>query len=113
MCQPKEQGGLGIQNLDIQKKCLLSKWLFKLCNEEGIWQELLRNKYLKDKTLGQVNKKLGDSYFWTSLMGVKDKFLSLGCFSLKDGSQIRFWEDIWLGNHTLKSQFPSLFNIVH
>ena len=112
MCQPKEYGGLGIQNLDIQNKCLLSKWLFKLCNEEGVWQELLRNKYLKDKTLGQVNKKPGDSYFWTSLMGVKDKFLSLGRFSLKDGSQIRFWEDIWLGNRTLKSQFPSLFNIV-
>ena len=112
MCQPKEQGGLGIQNLDIQNKYLLSKWLFKLCNEEGIWQELLRNKYLKNKTLGQVNKKPGDSYFWTSLMGVNDNFLSLGRFLLKDGSQIRFWEDIWLGNHTLKSQFPSLFNIV-
>ena len=93
--------------------CLLSKWVFKLCNEEGIWQELLLNKYLKDKTLGQVNKKPGDSYFWTSLMGVNDNFLSLGRFLLKDGSQIRFWEDIWLGNHTLKSQFPSLFNIVH
>ena len=104
---------MGIQNLDIQNKYLLSKWLFKLCNEEGIWQELLRNKYLKNKNLGQVNKKHGDSYFWTSLMGVNDNFLSLGRFLLKDGSQIRFWEDIWLGNHTLKSQFPSLFNIVH
>ena len=101
-----------IQNLDIQNKCLLIKWLFKLFNEEGILQELLRNKYLKDKTLGQVNKKAGDSYFWTSLMGVNDNFLSLGRFLLKDGSQIRFWEDIWLGNRTLKSQFPSLFNIV-
>ena len=88
MCQPKEQGGSGIQNLDIQNKCLLSKWLFKLCNEEGIWQELLRNKYLKDKTLGQVNEKPRDSYFWTSLMGVNDNFLSLGRFLLKDGSQI-------------------------
>jgi hypothetical protein len=39
-----KQDGLGIQNLDIQNKCLLSKWLFKLCNEEDIWQELLRNK---------------------------------------------------------------------
>jgi hypothetical protein len=25
LCQPKEQGGLGIQNLDLQNKCLLSK----------------------------------------------------------------------------------------
>jgi hypothetical protein len=25
MCQPKDQGGLGIQNLEIQNECLLSK----------------------------------------------------------------------------------------
>ncbi|WVZ84119.1 hypothetical protein U9M48_031180 [Paspalum notatum var. saurae] len=37
VCQPKQQGGLGVQNLDIQNKCLLSKWLFKLCNEDNIW----------------------------------------------------------------------------
>lgn len=28
---------------------MLSKWLFKLINEEGMWQQLLRNKYLKYK----------------------------------------------------------------
>ena len=38
LCQPKEQGDLEIQNLDLQNKCLLNKWLFKLCNEEGTWQ---------------------------------------------------------------------------
>ena len=46
LCQPKGQGGLGIHNLDLQNKCLLSKWLFKLLNEDGMWQELLRNKYI-------------------------------------------------------------------
>ena len=40
-CQPREQGGLGIQNLDLQNKCFLSKWLYKLCNEDGMWQKLL------------------------------------------------------------------------
>jgi hypothetical protein len=25
VCQPKDQGGLGIQNLEIQNQCLLSK----------------------------------------------------------------------------------------
>jgi hypothetical protein len=46
ICQPKELGGLGILNLEIQNKCLLSKWLYKLLNEEGMWQSLLRQKYL-------------------------------------------------------------------
>jgi len=59
LLQPKEQEGLGIQDLDIQNKCLLSKWLYKLCNEEGSWQHMLRNKYLKNCTLGQISKKKG------------------------------------------------------
>jgi hypothetical protein len=37
LCQRKIQGGLGIQNLEIQNKCLLSKWLFKLLNEDDMW----------------------------------------------------------------------------
>jgi len=77
LCQPKIQGGLGIQNLAIQNKCLLSKWLFKLLNEDGMWQELLRNKYIKDKTLGSCVKKPADSHFWKSLMNVKDTFYGL------------------------------------
>ena len=112
LCQPKEIGGLGIKNLDIQNRCLLSKWLFKLINEEGIWQSLLRNKYLKNQTIAQVEKKSGDSHFWAGLMKVKDTFLNHGSFHLNDGNQKRFWEDKWIGNHTLREQYPDLYNIV-
>ena len=83
---------MGIQNLDLQNKCLLSKWLYKLGNEDGMWQELLRNKYLKNKTLSQVNNKAGDSHFLMGLMAVKDQFLNLVRLNLRDGSQIRFWK---------------------
>jgi hypothetical protein len=44
ICRPKDQGGLGIDVLDIKNNCLLSKWLFKIINEEGMWQELIFNK---------------------------------------------------------------------
>ena len=108
----KEQGGLGIQNLDLQNKCLLSKWLFKLCNEEGAWQELIRKKYLKNKTLSQIEKQNGFLQLWNGLLGVKDIFLSLGKFKLGNGTQIRFWEDKWLGSQALKIQYLNLFNIV-
>jgi hypothetical protein len=80
ICQPKGQGGLGILNIDVQKRCLLSKWLFKLINEEGVWQDLLRRKYVKDRTIVQVQRKPGDSHFWSGLMKVKESFLNLGRF---------------------------------
>ena len=85
---------------------------FQVCNEEGMWKQLLRNKYLRTKTLSLVCKKAGDSHFWLSLMGVKDKFLNLGKFKLNSGSQIRFWEDKWLSTQTQKFQYPNVFNIV-
>ncbi|WVZ72675.1 hypothetical protein U9M48_021095 [Paspalum notatum var. saurae] len=91
--------------------CLLSKWLFKLINEEGIWQTILKRKYLRAKTIGEVQWKSGDSHFWSGLMKVKGRFLQLSSFILHDGSQIRFWEDRWFGHLPLKIQYPSLYNI--
>jgi hypothetical protein len=45
-CRPMDQGVLGIEVLEIKNKCLLNNWLFKLLNEQGVWQELLHSKYL-------------------------------------------------------------------
>jgi hypothetical protein len=59
-----------------------SKWLYKLQNEEGVWQELLRNKYLHSKSLSEVKMKASDSPFWKGLMKVKEDFLSRGLFLL-------------------------------
>jgi hypothetical protein len=81
---PKDQGGLGIEVLDIKNKCFLSKWLFKLLNVEGMWQELLQNKYLKDKTISQVQVKPTNSPFWKGIMSGRDEFFQRGSFVLGD-----------------------------
>jgi hypothetical protein len=110
--KPKSVEGMGIIDLDTQNKCLLSKWIIKLLNEDGIWQQVLRKRYLKGKTLSQVEKKNGDLHFWVDLMEVKDLVLQRGRFRVQDGSQTRFWEDLWLGKDPLMVKYPNLFNIV-
>jgi hypothetical protein len=112
LCKPKSLGGLGIIDLDTQNKCLLSKWMFKLFNEEGKWQELLRNKYLRNRTLTQAERRKGDSQFWSGLMEIKDEFLAKGRLVVGDGNRFRFWEDWWIGNEPLMNKFPSLYDIV-
>ena len=52
--QPKEQGGLGIHNLELKNIALLSKWLFRLLTMEGTWQQIIKNKYLGRKPIVQV-----------------------------------------------------------
>jgi hypothetical protein len=97
LSQPRDQGGLGIHNLKIKNVDLLSKWLYKLLTTHGTWQQLLRNKYIASKPLVQAEWKSGDSHFWFSLMRVKQDFLRFGTFNIMSGSEVIFWEDIWIG----------------
>lgn len=38
--RPKEQGGLGIHDLQAKSDALLVKWLYKLLSGEGVWQTI-------------------------------------------------------------------------
>ena len=108
VCSPKDQCGLGISDLQIKNSALFGKWL----TEDGVWQTLLRRKYIGSKALSQVYWKPGDSHFWAGLMATKKLFLRFGAFNIKDVTEIRFWEDKWLGDTTLREQYPALYNIV-
>jgi hypothetical protein len=48
VCKPKDQGGLGILNTKLMNIALLLKWVWKVYQEEqGLWAELIRAKYLR------------------------------------------------------------------
>jgi hypothetical protein len=42
----------------------------------------------------------------------KRRFLAEGNFKIGNRVDTRFWEDTWLGNSPLATQYPSLYNIV-
>lgn len=77
MCSPKDQDDLGIQDLNLKNIALLNKWLFKLLTSNGLWPQILCNKYLGSKPLSQVEWKIGDSQLWSCLMNVKREFFRL------------------------------------
>ena len=41
VCRPKDQGGLGIHDLQVKNEALLSKWLFKQLPRDGVWKTFL------------------------------------------------------------------------
>lgn len=90
---------------------LLGKWLWRLKNEKGIWQDLILAKYLGQKTLSQKKLRPGDSQFWRGLMKVKERFLMLCEKNVGNGKRTLFWEDSWLGGRPLAKQFPNLYNV--
>ena len=90
----KRSWGIGIKNLGIKNKCLLSKWIYRLALEpEGMWAQILRNKYLHSKTLAQVTVRPNDSPFWKGLMRVKETFFHRVKLIVGDETTTRFWED--------------------
>ncbi|WVZ50906.1 LOW QUALITY PROTEIN: hypothetical protein U9M48_002112 [Paspalum notatum var. saurae] len=104
---PKCFGGIGILDLELQNKCLLSKWLYKLLNEDGAWQELIKKKYLHHKSITQVRLSI-----LVGFDGVRNQFLSFGSFRTQNGRCVRFWEDKWNGRRAFMDLFPNLYRIV-
>ena len=51
VCRPKDQGGLGVHDLEVKNRALLGKWLARLLTEDGVWQQLLRKKYVGSKAI--------------------------------------------------------------
>jgi hypothetical protein len=45
-------------------------------------------------------------------MAGRDEFLERGAFILGDRKDIHFWEDTWLGETLLSSQYHALYNLV-
>jgi hypothetical protein len=39
VCSPKNQGGLGVLNLEFMNDSLLTKWLWNIENSNGLWQK--------------------------------------------------------------------------
>jgi mannosylglycoprotein endo-beta-mannosidase len=111
VCQPRDQGGLGLTNLDVKNISLLCKWLWRLENEEGDWQKILKFKYFKNGIITQDRKYVGCSHFWSGLMEVKNVFYSCCKRVLGDGCKTRFWEDVWVGEKPLSVLFPRLYNL--
>jgi hypothetical protein len=38
VCQPIDQGGMGVVDLEVMNICLFSKWLWKLESSDGLLQ---------------------------------------------------------------------------
>jgi hypothetical protein len=60
---------------------------------ELLLKKVVKEKYLKNKIIGEVQWKPGDSHFWLGFTKVKDQFLEFSTFNLHNGTQVRFWED--------------------
>jgi mannosylglycoprotein endo-beta-mannosidase len=105
ICQPKNQGGLGVMNTK-----LMAKWIWRIYYDEGsdlLWLKLLKAKYRTSEIFSSTPNSC--SPFWHIIHKVKEHFrLGVRFLPGKDSS-ISFWKDVWIGEVPLCSRFPTLF----
>jgi len=117
VCKPREEGGLGLRDIQNFNIALLPKWKWRLIGEEkGRWKEMVVSKYGSGSEVPQIPVRL-QSWWWRDLSKAcgeggdegwfqKEVWWKVGC-----GDKVRFWEDVWIGNSSLKNMFPRLFTL--
>jgi hypothetical protein len=109
LCEDKNWGGLGVKDLTIQNRGLLSKFLSMLHQPPTTnWQRWFRDRYGSGarRNLGDPHRL--DTLVWTTLLKLLPEFQSCTKVHLGDGEHCSFWFDHWLGPQPLATLFPAL-----
>ena len=108
VCKSKEQGGLGIINLEVQNQALLMKNLDKFYNRKDIpWVNMVWEKhYPNDKLPGTIKK---GSFWWRDVLKGLPKFKDMARVQVNIGLTCQFWKDKW-ETEIWRNKFPQAFS---
>jgi hypothetical protein len=121
VCLPKKRGGLGVRDIRVVNISLLTKWRWRLLdNNQAVWKDVLISKYGADVVgrveLGENCKPWYASLWWRDVCSMGSN-LDINWFSqnvlkkVGNGALTSFWKDKWIGDAPLKNLFPRLFAI--
>ncbi|GJU89583.1 RNA-directed DNA polymerase, eukaryota, reverse transcriptase zinc-binding domain protein [Tanacetum coccineum] len=69
VCKPKEQGGLGIKDLQLWNEVLLVKQLWNvISNKNTLWVKWVNSESLKGKSIWEVNAQSNSSVGWKEML---------------------------------------------
>ncbi|KAL8463009.1 hypothetical protein ACS0TY_033861 [Phlomoides rotata] len=94
-CAPIDEGGLGIRSLRLANDSFVYKLAWDiLCNESAAFN-LIHTRYLTHR--GRPKPYIRVSSIWPSICRHLDRLIDGSRWVVGDTSNIRFWNDNWLG----------------
>jgi hypothetical protein len=114
ICTPYLNGGLNIRNLRRFNEALLGKWLWRFRVErEALWRQVVVAKYgsLEGGWCSNMPTGTHGVGLWKFIRSGWDKFSRMLKFEVGDGTRVRFWDDVWCTDGSLKEAYPELFCI--
>lgn len=119
VAKSKDVGGLGVKRMIQQNLALLAKWWWRFGNDKSaLWVRVIKGKYGLEVNswLPSMGATGSSSKVWRDICSLDNPLSHLG-YSISEGfriqvfsgSETKFWEHIWLGDTTLREEFPRLF----
>jgi hypothetical protein len=104
---PKNKGGLGVKDLELQNRCLLMKFIDKLFSgEHTSWKDWILNNAASFDT--PTNG--ATSYLWRIVNDELNTYRSITVVRINSGAATSFWFDHWLPDGPLFSTHHALFS---
>lgn len=115
----KEAGGLGIGSLRALNLALITKWWWRLSeNQNTLWCQVIQGIH---KTKSMEDSRLANRSItgvWKNIASVDKELKKVGVpmevimkKKVNKGDKTLFWLDKWVGNETLKAAFPNLYEL--
>ena len=112
-------GGLGVGTLKAQNIALITKWWWKLINSrDKLWNKVITSihnlnrkpaNYIARKTLTGAWNNVAKSIKCMSKLNIHQN--QIFSFVPGTGTPIMFWKDVWCGEVSFQSRFPSLYSL--
>jgi hypothetical protein len=90
---------------------LLCKWWWYLENGSGLWQDIVRLKYVKDSPTCLIPNRYNGSPIWSDLLKIRHIYLMGRKFKIGNGKMVSFWLDNWLDGTPLCQVYPMLYEL--
>ncbi|XP_026415795.1 uncharacterized protein LOC113311158 [Papaver somniferum] len=101
----KEKGGLGLRSLYDLNLALVAKLVWRFLKEQdALWAQILRAKYLRDSSFWEVKKITNCSTTWDAMLDNREQRKKCCIWLVGNGQSINIFSDPWV--HTLPGFVP-------
>jgi hypothetical protein len=110
VCRPKQHGGLGVLNLEIQNKALLLKQLHKFYSKANVpWVTLVWSLYGDGVPHAQYRR---GCFWWRDIFSLVGEYRSISRCQVASGNSVLFWKDFWSNGELMCNKYPRLYSYV-
>ncbi|CAK8574433.1 unnamed protein product [Lathyrus sativus] len=97
--RPKNEGGMGIRNLEIINRACLTKLGWQLHNgNDKLWCKVVLGEYRQESINGSIMTKCSFSSFWKNVGKLWTKVEERSLWQIRDNATISAWNAKWLGH---------------